>query len=75
MMLYPLEIGMKTFSKTSELHCRQKAQQASCFWVWSASLSGNILAKLELKFLYEELFQSKNIELAGDELAFKFCMA
>ena len=68
MMLYPSgNRDEDVFQKPQNFIADRKPNRHLAFGFGAHHCLGNILAKLELKFLYEELFSRvKNIELAGD---------
>ena len=68
MMLYPSgNRDEEVFQKPQNFIADRKPNRHLAFGFGAHHCLGNLLAKLELKFLYEELFSRvKNIELAGD---------
>ena len=68
MMLYPSgNRDGEIFQKPQNFIADRKPNRHLAFGFGAHHCLGNLLAKLELKFLYEELFSRvKNIELAGD---------
>ena len=68
MMLYPSgNRDEEVFQKPQNFIADGKPNRHLAFGFGAHHCLGNLLAKLELKFLYEELFSRvKNIELAGD---------
>ena len=68
MMLYPSgNRDEEVFQKPQDFIADRKPNRHLAFGFGAHHCLGNILAKLELKFLYEELFSRlKTIELAGD---------
>ena len=68
MMLYPSgNRDEEVFQKPQKFIADRKPNRHLAFGFGAHHCLGNLLAKLELKFLYEELFSRiKNIELAGE---------
>ena len=68
MMLYPSgNRDEEVFQKPQNFIADRKPNRHLAFGFGAHHCLGNLLAKLELKFLYEELFSRiKNIELAGE---------